>query len=112
MLCFGIACETKTYSPKSELSKAAIHQVCRAIDMFEKEQGRKPKLLKDLSERPAYIEASKWPQSPYLGSVPLDGWGRELQFRAFGTNGRPYDVFSLGSDGAEGGEGEAKDIFN
>lgn len=45
----------------------------------------------------------------YLRKVPKDPWGEEYIYSAPGESG-PYDLLSLGSDKAEGGEGYAKDI--
>ncbi|MEQ1501487.1 MAG: type II secretion system protein GspG [Myxococcota bacterium] len=42
--------------------------------------------------------------------IPKDGWDHELQYMSPGPNGEPYDLLSLGSDGQEGGTGDAEDI--
>jgi general secretion pathway protein G len=41
--------------------------------------------------------------------VPKDPWGNDYQYRAPGQNG-PFDIWSLGADGQEGGDGESQDI--
>ena len=53
---------------------------------------------------------------PYIdedGKIPVDPWGKPYVYRSPGTK-RPnsYDLFSLGSDGQEGGSGSAADITN
>jgi len=45
----------------------------------------------------------------YLDSVPRDSWDNEYQYRSPGLNG-DYDLYSLGRDGQEGGEGLDADI--
>lgn len=42
--------------------------------------------------------------SEILQRIPRDPWNREYLYRIPGEHG-PYDVFTLGADGEEGGEG-------
>jgi general secretion pathway protein G len=42
--------------------------------------------------------------------LPQDGWGHEFIYVAPGPNGMEYDILSYGSDGAEGGTGNAEDL--
>lgn len=50
-------------------------------------------------------------KGPYLTSsnVPLDPWGNPYIYRSPGEHGE-YDIYSLGSDKAPGGSGEAGDV--
>ena len=41
----------------------------------------------------------------------MDPWSRPYQYRFPGQNGE-YDLFTLGADGQEGGEGEDRDIVS
>ncbi|EGG99336.1 General secretion pathway protein G [gamma proteobacterium IMCC2047] len=41
--------------------------------------------------------------------MPKDGWGNEYQYLSPGAHGR-FDLYSLGADGREGGEGIDADI--
>jgi len=53
---------------------------------------------------------SNW-RGPYIEKpVPNDPWGHPYQYIVPGPSGLPFGVSSLGSDGLEGGEGNAKDI--
>jgi general secretion pathway protein G len=48
---------------------------------------------------------------PYLDKkVPLDPWGHAYEYTTPGPHGLLFGLRSLGSDGAEGGEGNAKDV--
>ena len=47
----------------------------------------------------------------YLDRMPEDPWGNEYLYLSPGEHGE-YDVYSLGADGTEGGEGVDKDIGN
>lgn len=42
--------------------------------------------------------------------IPLDPWNNEYVYEVPGENGRPYDIYTLGADGREGGEGDNRDI--
>ncbi len=65
--------------------------------------------FKALIEKPA--NAKNW-RGPYIepAKIPVDGWDRELMYRAPGENGRPFEIFSYGADGAAGGEDNNADI--
>ncbi|KAB2823944.1 type II secretion system major pseudopilin GspG [Aliivibrio finisterrensis] len=47
----------------------------------------------------------------YIRRLPNDPWGNEYQYLSPGDNGA-IDIFSLGADGQEGGEGANADIGN
>lgn len=47
----------------------------------------------------------------YLQRMPKDPWDRPYQFLSPGAQGQ-IDIFTLGRDGAQGGEGEDADIGN
>ena len=46
----------------------------------------------------------------YIRSLPKDPWGRPYQLAVPGRRG-PFDVYSLGADGAPGGQAENADIY-
>ena len=52
-----------------------------------------------------------WKSGGYLDRLPKDPWGHDYQYLSPGTHGE-IDVFSLGADGAPGGEGFDADIGN
>jgi general secretion pathway protein G len=45
-----------------------------------------------------------------LKKLPRDPWGNAYGYEVPGSNNQPYVVYSLGADGAEGGEGENADL--
>lgn len=47
----------------------------------------------------------------YIKKLPNDPWGRPYQYANPGRNGA-FDVYSLGADGAPGGENENADIYS
>lgn len=46
----------------------------------------------------------------YIKKLPADPWGRPYQLATPGRAG-PFDIYSLGQDGAPGGDGENADIY-
>jgi general secretion pathway protein G len=54
--------------------------------------------------------APRW-RGPYLDeTVPLDPWSHPYQYALSGRDGQPFALYSLGSNGQPGGEGDAADI--
>lgn len=50
-----------------------------------------------------------WMQGGYLPNLPLDPWGNPYAYRS-PADGAPYELVSLGADGAPGGDGVNADI--
>ena len=48
----------------------------------------------------------------YVKRLPDDPWGNPYHYAAPGREGRAFDIYSLGADGREGGEGDDADIGN
>jgi len=66
--------------------------------------------LEALISKPSLApECKNYPASGFIqgGKVPADPWGNSYLYESDGTK---YTVTSLGSDGAEGGEGSKADI--
>ena len=98
---------------KVKTAKIQIQGFSSALDLFYLDAGRYPSSsegLNALVQRPGNV--STW-NGPYLkgGTVPVDPWGKAYIYRAPGQHG-PFDIVSLGSDGQEGGTGNAADIIS
>jgi general secretion pathway protein G len=95
-------------------AKSDIANLESAIERFYINMDRVPSSeegLKVLAEPPSG-EDKKW-RGPYIKEVKPDPWGRPYNYRAPGVHGKNrFDIWSLGADGAEGGEKEAADIGN
>jgi general secretion pathway protein G len=48
----------------------------------------------------------------FIKRLPDDPWGNPYRYAAPGREGSPFDIYSLGADGQEGGEGDDADIGN
>ena len=98
---------------KTKTASLQIKELGTALDLFRLEVGRYPSSsegLEALLVPPASIRG--W-NGPYLTkkNLPQDPWGNDYQYRNPGQNGE-YDLFSLGADNQEGGEGEAQDVVS
>jgi general secretion pathway protein G len=54
---------------------------------------------------------ARWPEGGYLDRLPRDPWDRPYVYLQPGNQGE-YDVYSLGRDGQQGGDGLDGDIGN
>ncbi len=71
--------------------------------------------LKALLEKPGIPPVPENWNGPYLEKkkMPQDPWGRELKYQSPGThNPQSYDLYTLGKDNTEGGNGADADIGN
>jgi general secretion pathway protein G len=96
---------------KVKAAKIQMQSFASALDLFNLDAGRYPSTsegLDALVHRTPGVAA--W-NGPYLkgGNVPMDPWGHAYIYRAPGEHS-PFDIVSLGADGAEGGSGVAADI--
>ena len=101
--------EQKTRAETSQAKMMMLH-VNGQIEMYRTQVGKYPETLRDLVKQPA--GADKW-EGPYIKEADLkDKWGNDYRYTLPGTNGRKFDLVSLGADGKEGGEGEDRDLSN
>jgi general secretion pathway protein G len=96
---------------KTDVAKAQIANIESIIDLYKLDVGNYPDQqdgLNALLERPP--DAPRW-NGPYVKKVNvlMDPWGEMYQYRFPGEHG-DYDLFTLGADQAEGGEGENQDV--
>ena len=91
-------------------AKIRLQTLVGNIELYKLEVGRYPDSLQGLSHQPSGVD--KW-NGPYeKDSDVKDSWGNDYRYTVPGTNGRPYDLTSLGADGREGGDGPNRDITN
>lgn len=98
---------------RSQAAKVQIENISASLDQFDMDVGRYPSQEEGLD---ALVQAPpgapNW-NGPYLRrpSALVDPWGQKYLYRIPGRHG-DVDVYTLGSDHAEGGTGEAKDVGN
>ncbi len=98
---------------KTKTARLQLEDLGAALDLYRLEVGRYPNNeegLEALVRRPS--GARNW-NGPYLKKtqVPKDPWGYEFRYRFPGQHGA-YDLYSLGMDNTEGGQGEAGDVVS
>ena len=98
---------------KTKTARLQVEELSAALDLYRLELGRYPTSdegLQALVEAPQQM-ASTW-NGPYLKKriVPKDPWGYEYHYRHPGEHNL-FDLYSLGADNAQGGDGENADIL-
>ena len=88
-----------------------IRSIGNALDLYRLDNSHYPSTeqgLEALVNKPAgFPEPRNWGPDPYLKKLPTDQWGNEF---IYSVDGNVFELFSLGQDGQEGGEGLAADI--
>lgn len=96
---------------KSDTARLQVEQIAAALDLYLLDMGRYPSESEGIAALVTAPDgAADW-RGPYLRKreIPVDPWGHEYHYRYPGQNG-DFDLFSLGADNMEGGEGENADI--
>ncbi|MCG9691408.1 MULTISPECIES: type II secretion system major pseudopilin GspG [Vibrio] len=101
---------------KADQQKAITDIVAleNALDMYKLDNSVYPTTdqgLDALVSKPSSPEPRNYRDGGYIKRLPNDPWGNEYQYLSPGDNGT-IDIFTLGADGQEGGEGVAADIGN
>ncbi|WP_192497275.1 type II secretion system major pseudopilin GspG [Vreelandella utahensis] len=94
-------------------AEAQLRNISSALDLYRLDNSHYPSTeqgLEALVEKPTGSpEPSNWNPEGYMNAIPKDPWGNEYQYVQPGSEG-PYDLYSYGADGREGGEGVNADI--
>jgi general secretion pathway protein G len=98
---------------KSKTAAIQVQQLSGALDFYRLGVGRYPSQTEGMTalvERPDGAEG--W-DGPYVGKkeMMVDPWGEPFRYRIPGRHGA-YDLYSLGADKREGGDGEDRDIVS
>ena len=99
----------------AEKAKADVALLEQAVEMYRLDNLTYPTTtdsLQALVSAPASLtQPQRYRQGGYIRRLPDDPWGRAYLYAQPGRNG-PFDIYTLGADGQEGGEGENADIGN
>jgi general secretion pathway protein G len=100
-------------SSRSQVAKVQVENISASLEHFQLDVGRYPTAEEGLQVLVKPVTPPPNWNGPYLKSETalVDPWGRKYLYAVPGKHGEA-DVFSLGSDGVEGGSGEAKDVGN
>ena len=96
-------------------AKQDINSIGQALKLYRLDNHAYPTTdqgLQALVTKPAAPPAPpNWKTGGYLDRLPKDPWGNEYKYLSPGVkNTNDVDIFSLGADGAPGGEGNDADV--
>ena len=99
-------------------AKVEISSIGQALELYYLDTGMYPTTDQGLSalvERPGTGDIpANWREEGYLSKrkAPVDPWGNPYVYISPGFQNEEYDLYSMGKDGGEGGEGYDADITN
>jgi general secretion pathway protein G len=85
-----------------------------ALNLYRMDNYKVPSTDQGLSAlvtKPGDPTVRNWKEGGYINGLRKDPWGNDYHYQYPGSHGE-YDLFTLGADGEEGGEGVNADIGN
>ncbi|MDH5301269.1 MAG: type II secretion system major pseudopilin GspG [Gammaproteobacteria bacterium] len=96
-------------------AKQDIRTLEGALNLYKLDNFQYPSTdqgLEALASKPSGSpEPRNWKDGGYIDRLPKDPWGNDYQYMNPGSHGA-IDIYTLGADGADGGEGTDADIGN
>jgi general secretion pathway protein G len=95
-------------------AKQDIRSYETALNLFRMDNFKYPTTdqgLGALVAKPSDTSVRNWREGGYISGMRKDPWGNDYHYQNPGSHGE-YDLFTLGADGVEGGEGINADIGN
>ena len=110
LLAGVVTVSTRMYLTKAKASTARleISTISDGLETYYTLYGKYPSSDEGLE---VLTTAQEGEDQAILLQEPIDPWGKPYQYNYPGRNGA-FDVYSLGADGREGGEGSNADIGN
>ena len=95
--------------------KQDIRALETALNLYRMDNFRYPTTeqgLEALVKQPNDPNIRNWKPGGYVRSLQKDPWGNNYAYISPGTRGGDYDLYTLGADNQQGGEGTDADIGN
>jgi general secretion pathway protein G len=95
-------------------AKQDIRSYETALNLFRMDNFKYPTTdqgLAALVAKPSDTSVRNWREGGYISGMRKDPWGNDYHYQNPGSHGE-YDLFTLGADGVEGGEGINADVGN
>jgi len=95
--------------------KQDIRALETALNLYRMDNFRYPTTeqgLQALVKQPTDPNIRNWKPGGYVRSLQKDPWGNDYAYISPGTRGGDYDLYTLGADNQQGGEGTDADIGN
>jgi general secretion pathway protein G len=86
-----------------------------ALDLYKMDNYRYPTTdqgLEALVAKPNDPNIKNWRAEGYVKQLMKDPWNYDYVYVSPGTNGAPYDLYTLGADHQPGGTGPDADIYS
>jgi general secretion pathway protein G len=98
---------------KTNAAYTQIELLGTALDSYRLDVGKYPSSAEGLEALVSPVSGAEDWSGPYLKKIeiPLDPWNQPYHYEAPGKYG-DYDLYSLGADNSEGGDGEDKDVVS
>lgn len=96
-------------------AKQDLRAYATALDLFRLDNYKYPTTdqgLTALVQQPSDSTVRNWKPGGYIGGLRKDPWNNDYHYVYPGAKGGEYDLFTLGADNQEGGEGINADIGN
>ena len=90
-------------------AKTDISTLSQALEFYKLDMNTYPDQLDHLTTPPDGEADGRYQRDGYIKFLPKDPWNNNYLYAFPGENG-PFDIWSLGADGQEGGEGVNADI--
>jgi general secretion pathway protein G len=100
MLAGAVTLKVRDHMSKARVNRAQsdIRVITEAVETYQVTHGRYPTSDEGLAD--VDVKAS------------VDPWGNAYQYNSPGRDGQDFEVYSLGADGAPGGEDVEADIYS
>lgn len=95
-------------------AKQDIRAYETALNLFRMDNFKYPTTdqgLQALVTKPSDTSIRNWREGGYINGLRKDPWGNDYKYQNPGSHGE-YDLFTLGADDQEGGEGINADVGN
>jgi general secretion pathway protein G len=98
---------------KRQLAHTQIKSISDQLELYRLDNGRYPQELQALVSAPADTPRNYPPGGYVKADALVDPWGNPFEYAVPGQhNTHSFDLYSLGPDAAEGGEGDDADVAN
>ena len=96
---------------KVTVARSQIENFMTALGAYKLDVGTFPTTEQGLQAlRVSPGDVAQW-AGPYMPKdIPKDPWGHDYVLKIPGPNGLPFEILSLGADGAEGGQAADADL--
>lgn len=97
---------------RQQAARIQLEQLAAALDLYALDFGRFPPQVPGLEALVAPPGGKTAGRAGYLNrsTVPADPWGYPYHYRLAPDRQGGYELFSLGADGRDGGDGENRDV--